>query len=169
MTTPGTGTVPEVRHDNFTVGLDLPAPPEAVFEAFADTPLRRRWSRLPGRELSYRHDFAVPGGETATSVFQVPDAPPERLAYASRYLDITRAARIVYTYTSTVNDLLRWTSLVTVELRPEGGGTRLRWTEQAAFLTPSEEPDHDLPHLRGATRLRLNGLAAAVRAGRQDT
>lgn len=155
--------VPEVRHDTFTVGLHLAAPASAVFEAFADTSIRRRWHKLPGRHASYEHDFAVGGGETASSVFPVLGAAPERLAYESRYLDITPGSRIVYTYTARVDDVPRWTSLVTVELRPEAAGTQLRWVEQVAFLTASAEPDHDLPHLRGSTRLRLNGLAAALK------
>ncbi|MFF9817433.1 SRPBCC domain-containing protein [Streptomyces sp. NPDC014006] len=153
-----------VRHDTFTVSLRLAAPPGAVFEAFSDAPLRRRWFKLPGREVAYRHDFAVDGGEAASSVFPVPGAPPEQLGYRSRYLDITPCSRIVYAYTARVDDVVRWSSLVTVELDPEADGTRLRWTEQAAFLAASAEPQHDLPHLRGATRLRLNGLAAALAA-----
>ncbi|WP_078970887.1 SRPBCC domain-containing protein [Streptomyces chattanoogensis] len=161
---PDSSAVPGVRHDSFTVGFHLAAPPSAVFEAFADTPVRRRWFKLPGRQVSYHHDFTVHGGETASSVFTVPGAPPERLAYASRYLDIRTGSRIVYAYTSRVDDVPRWSSLVTVELHPEAGGTHLSWTEQAAFLAPSAEPDHDFPHLRGATRLRLNGLAAALTA-----
>ncbi|MGW7260319.1 SRPBCC domain-containing protein [Streptomyces sp. NPDC054834] len=151
-----------VRHDTFTIEFHLAAPPDTVFEAFADTPSRRRWFRLPGRQVSYHHDFTVNGGETATSIFTVPGAAPEQLAYASRYLDIVSGSRIVYAYTSQVDGIPRWGSLVTVELQPETDGTHLRWTEHAAFLTPSAEPDHDLPHLRGATRLRLNGLAAAL-------
>lgn len=156
------GAVPGVWHETFTVEFHLAAPPRAVFEAFADSPVRRRWFKLPGRHVSYHHDFTVNGGETASSVFTVPDLPPERLAYESRYLDIVSESRIVYAYTSRVDDVPRWTSLVTVELHPEADGTHLRWTEQAAFLTPSAEPEHDFPHLRGATRLRLNGLAAAL-------
>ncbi|MFH8629102.1 SRPBCC domain-containing protein [Streptomyces lydicus] len=156
------GTVPAARHETFTVEYHLAAPPSAVFEAFADTPVRRRWFKLPGRHVSYHHDFTVNGGETASSVFTVPGAAPERLAYASRYLDIRPASRIVYAYTARVDDVPRWASLVTVELQPHLDGTQLRWTEQAAFLTPSAEPEHDFPHLRGATRLRLNGLAAAL-------
>ncbi|MBB4987551.1 MULTISPECIES: SRPBCC domain-containing protein [Streptomyces] len=151
-----------VAHDTFTIELHLAAPPGSVFEAFADTPRRRRWFKLPGRQVSYDHDFTVNGGESATSVFTVPDAAPERLAYASRYLDIVPGSRIVYAYTSHVDGVPRWSSLVTVELEPEADGTHLRWTEQAAFLTRSAEPEHDLPHLRGATRLRLNGLAAVL-------
>ncbi|MFD0374276.1 MULTISPECIES: SRPBCC domain-containing protein [Streptomyces] len=153
----------EVRHDGFTVELHSAAPPDAVFGAFADPAVRRRWFRMPGREVSYDHDFTVNGGENASSVFTVEGAAPERLAYASRYLDIVSGSRIVYTYTARVDGEVRWASLVTVELRPDADGTHLRWTEQAAFLTPSSRPEHDLPHLRGATRLRLNGLAAALR------
>jgi uncharacterized protein YndB with AHSA1/START domain len=151
-----------IRHDTFTIEHDLPQPPAAAFEAFADTPVRRRWFKLPGRRLAYHHDFRVNGGETASSVFTTEGAAPERLAYESRYHDIAWGTRIVYAYTSRVDDIPRWTSLVTVELCPHAGGTRLRWTEQAAFLTPSAIPEHDLPHLRGGARLRLNGLAAAL-------
>ncbi|MEU5011656.1 SRPBCC domain-containing protein [Streptomyces sp. NPDC021749] len=165
---PVSGAVPKVRHETFTVDIHLPAPASAVFEAFADTPVRRRWFKMPGRQEAYHHEFTVNGGETASSVFTVPGAPPERLAYASRYLDITSGARIVYAYTSCVDDVPRWSSLVTVELRTEADGTHLKWTEQAAFLTPSAEPEHDFPHLRGATRLRLNGLASALTATGQD-
>lgn len=95
-----------------------------------------------------------------------PGRPPQRLAYKSQYLHLTPRSRIVYTYTSHVDDVPHWTSLdlaVTIELHPEADGTHLRWTEQAAFLTPSAQPEHDFPHLRGATRLRLNGLTAALR------
>ncbi|MFI9155885.1 SRPBCC domain-containing protein [Streptomyces sp. NPDC053367] len=159
----GGSPAPGVRHDTFTVELRLDAPPTAVFAAFADTEVRRRWFRLPGRDARYAHDFTVGGGETASSVFPVLGAAPERLACTSRYLDIVPASRIVYAYTSVVDDVPRWSSLVTVELRPDADGTHLRWTEQAAFLTASEVPEHDLPHLRGATRLRLNGLTAALR------
>ncbi|POX44827.1 hypothetical protein C3489_35600 [Streptomyces sp. Ru71] len=162
---PADGALDRARHDTFTVSLHLAAPQSAVFEAFSDAPVRRRWFKLPGRPTEYRHDFAVHGGETASSVFPVPGAPPERLGYESRYLAITPCSRIVYAYTARVDDVVRWASLVTVQLDPEAGGTRLEWTEQAAFLAASAEPDHDLPHLRGATRLRLNGLVAALAAG----
>ncbi|MFI1654892.1 SRPBCC domain-containing protein [Streptomyces sp. NPDC020472] len=157
-------TVATVRHDTFTVERHLTAAPGTVFGAFTSSPVRRRWFALPGRQVSYDHTFAVNGGETASSVFTVAGSVPEHLTYVSRYLDIVPASRIVYTYTSRVDDVTRWTSLVTVELRPTDSGTHLRWTEQAAFLAPSARPEDDLPHLRGATRLRLNGLPAALQA-----
>jgi uncharacterized protein YndB with AHSA1/START domain len=152
----------DVRHDTFTITRHLDATPPAVFAAFADDGVRRQWFRLPGSGAVYHHYFRVGSGETATSTFNVLDSPPERLLYRSRYLDIVPDRRIVFVYESTVNDLLRWTSLTTILLIDDTGRTHLSWTEQVAFLTHTGDGAADLPHLRGATTLRLNGLAAAL-------
>ncbi|WP_370617164.1 SRPBCC domain-containing protein [Mumia qirimensis] len=152
----------DVRHDTFTVTIDVPAPPTRVYEAFADPDVRRRWFRLPGRDATYEHDFRVDGGESARSTFQTLDGATERVAYDSRFVNLVPARQIVLTYETHVDDVLRWTSLVTVALAPEGDGTTLRWTEQVAFVTPTGDGAHDLPHVRGGIRLQLNGLAAAL-------
>ncbi|MDN4614868.1 SRPBCC domain-containing protein [Leifsonia sp. F6_8S_P_1B] len=149
-------------HETFTVTSRLEAPPERVFAAFADDAVRRRWFRLPGRSPEYRHLFAVGGGEEAHSTFTHPDGSTESLRYRSRYLDIVPARRIVFGYESSVDDVLRWTSLVTVLLAPDGDGTTLDWIEQVAFLERTGDGSADLPHLRGGTILRLNGLPAAL-------
>ncbi|WP_341721032.1 SRPBCC domain-containing protein [Micromonospora sp. FIMYZ51] len=154
-----------VLHDTFTISRHLDVPPEEVFAAFADTALRQRWFRLPGRDAWYEHDFRVGGGEAAGSTFTSLDSPPERLEYRSRYIDITGMHRIVYGYESIVDDELRWTALTTVRLAEEPGGTRLDWTEQATFVRYTGDGGNDLAHLRGATVLRLNGLDAALRPG----
>ncbi|MEO3827742.1 SRPBCC domain-containing protein [Actinomadura sp. B10D3] len=152
----------DVRHDTFTVSLQLPAPPGDVFRAFADSGVRRRWVKLPGSETAYAHEFRVGGGETARSAFPNRKAPQEHLKYESNYIDIIPDGRIVYVYKAYVDDILRWTSLVTIELRVQDEGTELSWTEQAAFVRPTSDGDDDLRHLRGGTRLRLNGLVAAL-------
>lgn len=151
-----------VRHETFTVTLRLPAPPTEVFRAFADSGLRRRWVKLPGGGARYEHDFRVGGGETAYSTSSTLDTPPQRLKNWSRYLDIIPGVRIVWVYEAHVDEVLRWTSLVTVELRAEPDGTELAWTEQVAFIATTGDGSDDLPHLRGGTRLRLNGLVAAL-------
>lgn len=151
------------RHDTFTISRHLDAPPDRVFAAFADTAIRRRWSKLPGSGASYEHDFRVGGGEIARSTFTAPDTAPERLEYRSRYIDIADARRIVYAYDAVVDGELRWTSLVTVRLAAESAGTRLDWTEQVTFLRYTGAGDTDLAHLRGGTTLRLNGVDAALR------
>lgn len=150
------------RHETFTVEQHLEASAATVFAAFRDAAVRRRWVRLPGTTTFHRHDFGVGGGETVRSTFTTLDRAPEHLEHRSRYIDIVPDRRIVYVYEARVDDTLRWTSLVTIGLRPQARGTRLRWTEQVAFVTSTGDGSHDLPHLRGATRLRLNGLIAAL-------
>ncbi|GAA3569432.1 SRPBCC family protein [Amycolatopsis ultiminotia] len=159
----------DVRHDTFVITRNLDAPRREVFTAFADNQIRQRWHRLPGSGVSYRHEFRVDSGEHARSTFTMPDSDPEQLAYRSRYLDIVENRRIVFTYASSVDDILRWTSLVTVLLADgEEDGSTLTWTEQAVFLTRTGDGSADLPHLRGATGLRLNGLAATLESGRRS-
>ncbi|MCO5974939.1 SRPBCC domain-containing protein [Actinoallomurus soli] len=154
----------DVRHDTFTISRRLDAPRPMVFAAFADTAVRRRWFELPGSGAAYHHEFGVGGGETAQSTFTIMDAPPKHLDYRSRYLDIVPNRRIVYVYESTVNDVLRWTSPVTVLLADEAGSTHLTWAEQVTFLIRTGDGSADPPHLRGGTALRTNGLRRTDRS-----
>ena len=156
----------DVRHDTFTIERRFDAAPASVFAAFADEQTRRLWFRLPGSGATYRHTFGVGGGEDARSTFTIPDAAPELLAYHSHYLDIVASRRIVFSYVSIVDDLPRWTALVTVLLADSEDGCLLTWTEQVAFLTRTGDGSVDFPHLRGGTALRLNGLDLALRTGR---
>ncbi|GAB3168269.1 SRPBCC family protein [Myceligenerans halotolerans] len=151
-----------VRHDTFTITRHLDAPPPSVFAAFADEQTRRSWFRLPGSDAIYQHDFRVGGGEDADSTFVTLGSAPERLSYRIRYLDIVQNRRIVFTHEATVDDVRRWISLVTVLITDDAdGASLLTWTEQVTFLARTGDGSADLPHLRGGTALRLNGLPGA--------
>lgn len=152
----------EVRHETFVISRLLDASPREVFAAFAEDALWRRWFKMPGSGATYHHEFRPGAGETARSTFTLPDSSPEELEYRSTYVDISPYRRIVFVSQVAVDGVIRWTSLTTVELHDESGGTRLDWTEQVAFLARSGDGSADLPHLRGGTALRLNGLAAAL-------
>jgi len=156
----------DVRHDRFTLVRRVQASPSSVFSAFAEDEIRRRWFRLPGSGATYRHEFRVGAGEDAYSTFSSMGSDPERLAYHSHYLDIVTDRRIVFASTSAVDDVVRWSSLATVLLAEEVDACVVSWTEQVSFLTRTGDGSDDLPHLRGATALRLNGLAAALETGR---
>jgi uncharacterized protein YndB with AHSA1/START domain len=154
------------RHHIFTVSRELDAPPGTVFRVFEAEPLRRIWFRMPGRGAQYEFDFRPGGRERATAVFPLADGGEEQLENHAWWIDIEPDRRLVYGYETIVNDRRMWTALVTIELHPAGAGTRLDWTEQAVFLNSTGDGSADLPHLRGATVLRLNGLAKAVAAAR---
>jgi uncharacterized protein YndB with AHSA1/START domain len=156
----------DVRHDAFTVERHFDVPPAAVFAAFADDKTRRRWIQLPGSGATYTHDFRVGGGEDARATFKIPDAAPERLANHSHYLDIVADRRIVFSYVAIVDEIPRWSALVTVLLADKDGGCLLSWTEQVAFLARTGDGSVDFPHLKGGTALRINGLALALQPER---
>jgi len=156
----------DVRHETFTITRSIEFERAAVFAAFAEDRVRRRWFRLPGSGATYDHDFRVGGGEDARSTFVKLDGPDEGVRNSSLYLDIVPDQRIVFVYRAIVDDVTRWTSLVTVTFDDdEAGGTVLTWTEQVAFLTRTGDGSGDFPHLRTGTALRLNGLPEAIRAG----
>ncbi|MBY8840953.1 SRPBCC domain-containing protein [Streptomyces sp. SP2-10] len=155
------------RHGSFSVGLSFTVPRAEVFRGFADPSLRSRWFRLPGGSATAEHalDFRVGGGEEARNVFVSADTE-ERLAYRSRFLDIVPDTRIVHVYEAEVDGSRRWISLVTVELSDEALGSRLTWTEQYTWLVPTGDGTQDAAHLRGGTRLLLNGLSTVVNPDR---
>ncbi|MFF8905225.1 SRPBCC domain-containing protein [Streptomyces olivaceoviridis] len=155
------------QHGSFSVDMDFTVPRSEVFRGFADPSLRRRWFRLPGGSATARHelDFRVGAGETARNVF-VSEDTEEHLAYRSRFLDIVPDTRIVHVYEAEVDGSRRWISLVTVELADEPAGSRLTWTEQYTWLVPTGDGSQDAAHLRGGTRLLLNGLSTVVNPDR---
>ena len=150
---------------SFTIPLDLAAAPEQIWPLFAELPLRKRWVRMPGPSSTATHefDFRVGGGERLTNTFVSGDAS-EAVENRSTFHDIVPNERIISSYEAVVAGILRWVALVTVQLAPsDEGGTHLEWTEQYSFVHLSTPGGvDDVKHLVGGTRLRLNGLVAAV-------
>jgi uncharacterized protein YndB with AHSA1/START domain len=154
-------------HSTFAIERTYPVPPARVFAAFADPSLKRRWL-LDGKEFSgeeYSADFRVGGFEKSRFTFTggPPGAPPAgtKMGNDTVYLDIVRDQRVVFAYSMLVGDRPMSASLATVELSPSGnGGTRLLFTEQAAFFDPS-----DGPQLREAGWRDLLGKVERVSSG----
>jgi uncharacterized protein YndB with AHSA1/START domain len=165
---PGTAVRQPTLHGTFAVERDLSASPDRVFSAYADFSLRRRWFRMPGdpARASHELDFRVGGHEAASGVFAATGEAEESLEYRSTFWDIEPGSRIAFGYLVTVDGVRRWASLVTVELSapPAGDGTRLRHTEQYAYLAYADDGAQDIAHLKGSMNLQLNGLAAALDA-----
>ncbi|WP_112133287.1 SRPBCC domain-containing protein [Glycomyces dulcitolivorans] len=148
-------------HGTATLSRTLAAPPKRVWAAFADLDLRDRWFHIPGSAKTHELDFRVGGGERTTGVFDASGAP-ELIEWESRIFDLAAPRRIVFGYELSVEGLRRNVSLVTVALTPEGGGTRLDYTEQYVLTARTGEPGQDEAHLRGSLQFLLNRLEGSL-------
>jgi uncharacterized protein YndB with AHSA1/START domain len=120
-----------VTHATFTIERTYDASPARVFGAWSDPATKRRWfSGSQEASPDYELDFQVDGREL--NYGGPPDGP--RYTYEARYRDIVRDSRIVHTYDMYMDETRISVSVATVEFAPDGGGTRLIYTEQAAFL-----------------------------------
>ena len=148
-----------VTHDTFVVERSYPASPARVFAAWADPAAKARWFASPEEwgPDEFELDFRVGGRERSRG------GPPggPLITYEARYQDIVPDERIVYTYVMEMDATLISISVATVELRPEGGGTRLVLTEQGAYLD-NHDSSGQLQH--GAGEL-LDALGAELRRG----
>ena len=120
-------------HGTFVIERTYPASPQRVFEAWADPAAKARWFAGPHdkwQETLREFDFRVGGRERVSGVW-----PGGKVsAFDCLYHDIVPDERIVYSYGMHVDAVRISVSLATVEFKPAGGGTRLIFTEQAAFL-----------------------------------
>jgi uncharacterized protein YndB with AHSA1/START domain len=153
-------------HATFTIERTFPAAPKRVFEAFADEKTKRRWlvSGHGEQAEEYKLEFKVGGRERSRFRFSgIPGGPVANtmIANDTTYLDIVPDTRIVFAYTMTIGDHRMSASLATVLLAPVDGGTRLTFTEQAAFFERSDGPEL---RKQGWTKL-FEQLAEALKAG----
>jgi uncharacterized protein YndB with AHSA1/START domain len=129
-----------VVHATFTLERTYPAAPERVFKAFADETAKAKWFSGPdGFETHERaFDFRVGGREVVVGKHG-PSHGGTVSAFRCEYHDIVPNERIVYAYRMALDGVPISVSLATLELKPEGAGTRLTITESGAFLDGYED------------------------------
>jgi len=119
-------------HATFVVERTYDAPVERVWHALSDSEARDEWfgagDAFSTAEKS--HDFRV--GGHGVEVGQWHGGPASR--FFSTYTDIVEHRRIVYTYDIWNDDRHLSTSVTTITLEPDGGGTRLTLTEQGVHF-----------------------------------
>jgi uncharacterized protein YndB with AHSA1/START domain len=128
-----------VEHATFVIERNYDASPDRVFAAWADPAAKTRWFSGPAEWTRTEHelDFRVGGREV--SRVASPDGPV--YTYEARYQDIVANSRIIYGYDMYLDDRRISVSLATVELEPDGAGTRLIFTEQDVFLDSLDGAD----------------------------
>lgn len=121
-----------------TLEQDVPAARERVFAALTEPEQLRRWSAPEG--------LAVVDGETDLRVgggWRVVMAAPDGARHEAfgTYREIAPPERLVYTHAWRQGGGSSPETVLTVELRPRGDGTRLRFT-QAGFASPESRDGH---------------------------
>lgn len=126
-----------VNHSTFVVERTFDASPQRMFAAWADPEAKARWFGNPDQGVAeYQLDFQVGGRE-----YNRGEVEGQEYTYEARYQDIVPDERIVYAYDMHVGERRISVSLGTVELEPEGDGTRLTYTEQGAYLDGLDTPE----------------------------
>jgi uncharacterized protein YndB with AHSA1/START domain len=148
-------TVPDLTGRPFQLTLEriLAAPPGVLFAAW--TRHFDRWFATPGSVLMQPEVDAVFFFET---VFQGEDSGPvQRYPHYGRFLRLEPDGLVELTWVTGKDGTKGAETVVTVELGPEGGGTRLRLTH-AGFLDAPSRDRHQLAwpvvlaHLDAKTR-----------------
>ena len=125
-------SVAPVVHDSFVLERHYAASPARVFRAFADPDIKARWFGCVDTWVVAEHtcEFRVGGRE----VWRVGEPGGVEHRNDTVYMDIVPDARIVWSYVMSLDGRRISASLATVELVPEGTGTRIVFTEHGAFL-----------------------------------
>lgn len=132
-----------VVHATFVIDKVYDASPARVFKAFSSSEARDRWFvKSEGWPVAeYEYDFRVGGQEHGRFS---PDGQMIILNETT-YWDIVPDQRIVMAYAMDIDGNRISVSVATIEIRPQGQGARLTYTEQGAFLD-----GYDIPGQREA-------------------
>lgn len=132
-----------VVHSTFAIDRSYPHSPERVFSALSDPDRKRRWFMASDEKegVEFEMDFRVGGAERSRSLMSAATPfPGAVLENHTIYLDIVPMRRIVFSYTMSMNGRRFSASLATIEVVPEGEGTRLSFTDQGAYFEGSDGP-----------------------------
>jgi uncharacterized protein YndB with AHSA1/START domain len=157
-----------VLHHTFVIERRFAHSPARVFAAFADPAKKRRWM---GGESDPSHATREAHGDTFiidshTCDFRVEGV--ERWRFRANgalmtndtfYLDIVPDRRIVFAYTMAAGDTRFSSSHTTIELVPDGSGTKVIFTEQGAYFDNKPESAAGREH---GTRSLFDALATEL-------
>ncbi|MFZ2031301.1 MAG: SRPBCC family protein [Vitreimonas sp.] len=126
-----------VSHATFVIERAYKAPPSKVFAAFASTEAKAQWFgnaeelARTGQKSNFQSDFRVGGKESISGTFH---GSAVTHAYDATFWDIVENERIVIGYQMHLDQTRISVSVGTTEIKPDGAGSTLIYTEQGAFL-----------------------------------
>lgn len=132
-------------HASFVIERRFDATPQRVFAAWADPAAKRQWF-VEGESWdvqAYELDFREGGAEKSRFRFlRGPEIFGEETMMGNEtvFNEIVPNERIIFTYSMDRNGARFSVSLASVEFRAAGAGTRMIFTEHAAFFEGSDGP-----------------------------
>jgi uncharacterized protein YndB with AHSA1/START domain len=120
-------------HTSFAVERAYAAAPARVFAAWADAATKRRWYAEGDRGwqvLDFTHDFRVGGCDVLHG--RMPDG--KEIRNESVYQDIVPDRRIILASSMSFGGQRIAVSLGTVEITPDGEGSKLTYTDHNVLL-----------------------------------
>lgn len=121
-----------VTHATFVIERDYAHPAAKVFAAFANPTSKAKWFVGPEDwdKSNHKLDFRVGGKESVSG------GPPGGVVhlYKGEIWDIVENERIVISYQMHLDKTRISVSLGTTEIKPNGSGAKLIYTEQGAYL-----------------------------------
>lgn len=127
------------EHATFAVERDYKHAPAKVFAAWADPRAKRAWfAEGEGWEVkNFELDFREGGAESSKFRFMKGEETFGEETWFGNdtvFNEIVPNQRIIFTYSMDRNGVRFSVSLGCVEFKPQGAGTRLIFTEHAAFF-----------------------------------
>jgi len=121
-----------IVHSSFTLTRVYDAPVARVFQAFADQEAKAKWfAGPPGWKLIKRvFEFRVGGREHLSGRFESGTVT----SFDSVYHDIVENERIIYSYVMELSGRRISVNQASLQLKPEGKGTKLELTEYGDYL-----------------------------------
>jgi uncharacterized protein YndB with AHSA1/START domain len=119
-------------HATFVIERRFKAPPAKVFAAFADPRKKAKWFGGPDdwEKSNHKLDFRVGGKESVSG------GPPGGVvhSYNGAIWDIVENERLVISYELHLDETRISVSLGATEIKPDGAGSMLTYTEQGVYL-----------------------------------
>jgi uncharacterized protein YndB with AHSA1/START domain len=125
-------TSTSIAHGSFSIERQYDASPARVFAAWSNVEIKAKWFIGPSgwTQIKRETTFETGGTEILHGRFE----NGMETHYAARFYEIIADERIVYVYDMHLNGRHHSLSLSTVEIAPSGGGARLIYAEQIAYL-----------------------------------
>lgn len=122
----------EIEHTTFVIERELPGSPRHAFRFWSEPDLKERWTSCHPEWTVLEDKFDFRAGGLEVKRWRTPEG--DELTFHAFYLDVVAQQRIIYAYEMSFKGERLSASLVTIELTPSAAQTRMKFTEQAAFL-----------------------------------